>query len=59
VDNLGEIFLSELVGTALLTLLGCGVVANIALTKSKGLAGGFLMVNFGWGLAVCSPAAPT
>ena len=51
-DNLGEIFLSELVGTALLTLLGCGVVANIALTKSKGLAGGFLMVNFGWGLAV-------
>jgi len=27
-------------------------VANIALTKSKGLAGGFLMVNFGWGLAV-------
>jgi len=52
VDNLGEIFLSELVGTALLTLLGCGVVANIALTKSKGLAGGFLMVNFGWGLAV-------
>lgn len=51
-DNLGEIFLSELVGTALLTLLGCGVVASVALIKSKGLAGGFLMVNFGWGLAV-------
>ncbi|AWF98144.1 glycerol uptake facilitator protein [Clavibacter michiganensis subsp. insidiosus] len=39
-------------GTALLVLLGCGVVANVALIKSKGLAGGTLMVNFGWGLAV-------
>ncbi|WJL97348.1 MIP/aquaporin family protein [Microbacterium sp. ET2] len=36
----------------LLTLLGCGVVANVALTKTKGFAGGFLLVNFGWGLAV-------
>jgi glycerol uptake facilitator protein len=36
----------------MLILLGGGVVANIALAKSKGLAGGFLMVNFGWGLAV-------
>ncbi|SKA84060.1 hypothetical protein SAMN06295879_0552, partial [Agreia bicolorata] len=27
-DNLGVVFLSELVGTALLVLLGCGVVAN-------------------------------
>ena len=51
-NNLGTDFLSELVGTALLVLLGCGVVANIALTKAKGLNGGFLMVNFGWGLAV-------
>jgi glycerol uptake facilitator protein len=52
VDNLGEIFLSELVGTALLVLLGCGVVANVALARTKGLGGGTLMVNFGWGLAV-------
>ena len=51
-DNLGIVFLSELVGTAMLVLLGCGVVANVALAKSKGLNGGFLMVNFGWGLAV-------
>jgi glycerol uptake facilitator protein len=36
----------------MLLLLGGGVVANIALARSKGLAGGFLMVNFGWGLAV-------
>jgi glycerol uptake facilitator protein len=52
VNNLGIDFLSEVVGTALLVLLGCGVVANVALSKTKGLNGGFLMVNFGWGLAV-------
>ena len=33
-NNLGMDFLSELVGSATLILLGCGVVANIALTKS-------------------------
>lgn len=53
-DNLGVVFLSELVGTALLVLLGCGVVANVALVKNKGFNGGFLMVNIGWGLAVFS-----
>ncbi|MBT2518784.1 MULTISPECIES: MIP/aquaporin family protein [Actinomycetes] len=36
----------------MLVLLGCGVVANVALVKNKGFGGGFLMVNFGWGLAV-------
>lgn len=51
-DNLGVAFLSEVVGTALLVLLGCGVVANVALAKTKGLGGGFLMVTIGWGFAV-------
>ena len=51
-DNLGIDFLSELVGTAMLVLLGCGVVANVALAKTKGYNGGFLMVTFGWGFAV-------
>jgi glycerol uptake facilitator protein len=51
-DNLGVVFVSEVIGTAMLVLLGCGVVANVALAKNKGLGGGFLMVNFGWGLAV-------
>lgn len=51
-DNLGLQFLSEIVGTFLLLLLGGGVVANVALAKTKGLNGGTLMVNFGWGLAV-------
>ena len=51
-SNLGQVFLSELVGSAILLLLGCGVVANVALTKSKGAHGGFFLVNFGWGVAV-------
>ncbi len=50
--NLGLVFLSETVGTAMLVLLGCGVVANVVLKGNKGFGGGFLMINFGWGLAV-------
>lgn len=50
--NYGEIFLSETVGTALLLLLGAGVVANVILAKNKGFGGGWLLINFGWGLAV-------
>lgn len=50
--NLGLYFVSELVGTAMLLLLGGGVVANVILAKSKGLGGGTLMINWGWGLAV-------
>jgi glycerol uptake facilitator protein len=52
VDNIGAVMISEIVGTALLVLLGTGVVANVALAKNKGLGGGFLMVTFGWGFAV-------
>ncbi len=47
-----DIFIPELLGTATLLLLGCGVVANAVLPKTNGNAGGFLMINFGWGLAV-------
>lgn len=50
--SFGAIFLSETMGTAALTLLGCGVVANAILAKNKGYGGGFLMINFGWGFAV-------
>ena len=50
--SVGQQFLSELVGTAMLLLLGGGVVATAILTKSKGLGGGWLLINFGWGLAV-------
>lgn len=47
-------FLSEILGTAVLVLLGTGVVANVALIRTKGFNGGFLMVTIGWGLAVFS-----
>ncbi len=49
---LAEVAGSEVLGTALLTLLGCGVVANVTLARTLGNAGGWLLVNFGWGLAV-------
>ena len=52
VENIGAVFISEIVGTAMLVLLGTGVVANVALAKNKGVGGGFLMVTIGWGLAV-------
>jgi len=52
VDNLLTILVSEIIGTAMLLLLGGGVVANVVLAKNKGFGGGFLMINFGWGLAV-------
>ena len=50
--NFGSIFLSEMLGTGVLTLLGVGVVANVLLVKSKGFDGGWLLINFGWGLGV-------
>lgn len=50
--TLGTIFLSETCGTAILLLLGAGVVANNILPKNKGNGTGFLMVNWGWGIAV-------
>ncbi len=51
-NHLTTILLYEIMGTATLLLFGCGVVANVALSASKGEGGGFLLVNFGWGLGV-------
>jgi glycerol uptake facilitator protein len=50
--TIGDAFLSETLGTALLLLLGAGVVANVILPKTKGFGGGWLLINFGWGLGV-------
>ncbi len=47
-----QIFMSEFMGTAVLLLLGGGVVATNLLPKSKGRNGGWLLINWGWGLAV-------
>lgn len=45
-------YLAELVGTAILILLGDGVVANVVLERTKGAAGGWIVITAGWGLAV-------
>jgi glycerol uptake facilitator protein len=50
--SLWHVFFSEVAGTSMLLLLGCGVVANVLLTGSKGFGGGWLLINFGWGLGV-------
>jgi glycerol uptake facilitator protein len=44
--------LAECIGTALLVLLGDGVVANVVLNKSKAQNAGWMVVATGWGLAV-------
>lgn len=49
---MATVFVSEVMGTAMLLLLGCGVVANAILPKTKGFGGGWLLINFGWGLGV-------
>lgn len=50
--SIGDAILSEFLGTTVLLLLGAGVVANVILPKTKGNGGGWLLINFGWGLAV-------
>ncbi len=47
-----DVFVAETVGSAVLLLLGAGVVANVILPKTKGFGGGWLLINFGWGLGV-------
>ena len=42
----------EIVGTALLILLGDGVVAAVLLNKSKAQNSGWIVITFGWGMAV-------
>ena len=45
-------FLAEFIGTALLILLGNGVVANVVLTGTKGNGGGWIVITTAWALAV-------
>jgi glycerol uptake facilitator protein len=45
-------YLAELIGTALLILLGNGVVANVVLAKTKGNGGGWIVITAGWAFAV-------
>lgn len=43
---------AETIGTALLILLGDGVVAAVLLNKSKAQNSGWIVITFGWGMAV-------
>ncbi len=45
-------FVAETVGTAILILLGNGVVANQVLKETKGNDTGWMLITTGWGVAV-------
>lgn len=45
-------FFGEFLGTMSLTLLGCGVNANMLLKRSKGEGGGWICITAGWAFAV-------
>ncbi len=45
-------FIGEFIGTALLIVLGNGVVANVVLNKTKGQNSGWIVITFGWAMAV-------
>lgn len=45
-------FSAELLGTALLILLGNGVVAGVVLKGSKSQHGGWMVITLGWAMAV-------
>lgn len=45
-------FLGELIGTAILIVLGDGVVANVALARTHGHGGGWMVITAGWAAAV-------
>ncbi|MEV6008308.1 MIP/aquaporin family protein [Streptomyces sp. NPDC051976] len=52
----GHIFIGEVIGTAVLILLGGGVCAAVTLKKSKAKDAGWLAITFGWGFGVLGGA---
>lgn len=47
-----NIYMAEFIGTAILILLGNGVVANVVLDKTKGHGAGWIVITAGWACAV-------
>lgn len=45
-------FTGEFVGTAILIILGDGVVANVLLNKTNGFNSGWIVITTGWAMAV-------
>jgi len=55
-------FFGEFIGTGLIVLLGQTVVSNVVLQKTKGHNSGWIVISFGWAMAVfvgvyCSAAS--
>src|SRR3954451_25343835 len=50
--NPTQAYLAELIGTFLLIVLGDGVVGNVLLNRTKGHGAGWIVITFGWGMAV-------
>ncbi|MET9394439.1 MIP/aquaporin family protein [Streptomyces sp. NPDC006624] len=51
-----DIFVGELIGTAILILFGAGVCAAVTLRFSKARASGWIVIAFGWGFGVLAGA---
>ncbi|MEV7889220.1 MIP/aquaporin family protein [Streptomyces sp. NPDC002817] len=52
----GDVFLGEIIGTAILILFGAGVVAAVVLNYSKAKDAGWVVIAFGWGFGVLAGA---
>lgn len=50
-----EQFISEMLGTMILIILGDGVVANVVLKNTKAENSGWMVISTGWALAVTIP----
>ncbi|MEV3859610.1 MIP/aquaporin family protein [Streptomyces sp. NPDC050095] len=51
-----DIFVGEVIGTAILILFGAGVCAAVTLKHSKARASGWIVIAFGWGFGVLAGA---
>ena len=47
-----NVFIAEVIGTAILILFGGGVVANVVLNKTKGNSSGWIVITWGWAIGV-------
>ena len=47
-----EAYIGEVVGTFILILLGAGVCANVSLKETGGNDSGYIIITWGWGIAV-------
>ncbi|MFI1867159.1 MULTISPECIES: MIP/aquaporin family protein [Streptomyces] len=52
----GDIFVGEVLGTAILIMFGVGVCSAVNLHHSKARASGWVVITFGWGFGVLAGA---